>query len=444
MSRQDRMLRTWITLVSLVVASLVWLVAFSRLSWRTRGLTLLAVVVVGAGLAASVRQRGVTGDLKPIFEWRWTKRPATLEARKISAVAPTDPLPGAADYPNSSAPSGRRVLPGRCSRGTGSTSRRNCSGGMRRDRLVGICRRGSPRGDPGTTGRGRMYHLLRSFLRRPPLGTACPRTLCERTGRRRPARDPHDRWRPMLRAGSNGASPMPGPRHWRGHLGGGHSGCRCGERKSQDPRMGDERLAMPRGRPRPRRRPFQRGGRHCGERLAFRKADGSVAWKAGRTGGSFSSPIVAALAGRRHVIFFGPESVAGYTLDDGAELWSFRWKRGHPHVCMPLLLGGDDLVISSGYGTGSARLHLSRTPAGDWKAEEVWRTNTLKAKFTNLVHAGEFIYGLDDGVLACIDARDGSRRWRDGRLPPRPGHSRRVIPLAHGRGRRCRPPRPST
>ena len=81
---------------------------------------------------------------------------------------------------------------------------------------------------------------------------------------------------------------------------------------------------------------------------------------------------------------------------------------------MPLLVGGDDLLISSGYGTGSARLHLSRAPAGDWKAEEVWRTNTLKAKFTNLVHAGDFIYGLDDGVLTCIDARDGIRRWRDG------------------------------
>jgi len=82
---------------------------------------------------------------------------------------------------------------------------------------------------------------------------------------------------------------------------------------------------------------------------------------------------------------------------------------------MPLLVGGDDLLISSGYGTGSARLHLSRTPTGDWKAEEVWRTNTLKAKFTNLVCAGDFIYGLDDGVLACIDARDGTRRWRDGK-----------------------------
>ena len=149
--------------------------------------------------------------------------------------------------------------------------------------------------------------------------------------------------------------------------------------------------------------------------IAFRKSDGSVAWKAGRTGGSFSSPIVADLAGQRQVIYFGPDSVAGYALEDGAELWSFRWTRGHPHVCMPLLLGGDDLVISSGYGTGSARLHLSRTPAGDWRAEEVWRTNTLKAKFTNLVHAGEFIYGLDDGVLACVDARDGTRRWRDGK-----------------------------
>jgi outer membrane protein assembly factor BamB len=84
-------------------------------------------------------------------------------------------------------------------------------------------------------------------------------------------------------------------------------------------------------------------------------------------------------------------------------------------VCMPLLLGRDEVVVSSGYGTGSARLRVTRTSSGPWGVEEVWRTNTLKAKFTNLVRVGEFIYGLDDGVLTCIDARDGTRRWRDGK-----------------------------
>ena len=238
------MLRTWITLVCLVVASLLWLVVFSRLRWRTRGVTLLAVLVVGAGLAASVRQRGVTGDLKPIFEWRWTKRAATLERRKTSAAVPTRSTAWSGRLPTIPRPraagaSRRAGARARLAARAAGIALEACCWG----RLVSICRGGSPRGDPGTTGRGRMCHVLRSHFRRTPLGTAYHRALRERTRWRRPPRHAHDRWRPMLHAGSNGASPMPGPRHWRGDLGGGHRGCRRGEGKSQDPRMGDERLA---------------------------------------------------------------------------------------------------------------------------------------------------------------------------------------------------------
>jgi outer membrane protein assembly factor BamB len=82
---------------------------------------------------------------------------------------------------------------------------------------------------------------------------------------------------------------------------------------------------------------------------------------------------------------------------------------------MPLLFGGDEILVSSGYGTGSARLHIARNTDGTWTAQEVWRANKMKAKFTNLVRVGDFVYGLDDGVLACLDARDGTLRWRDGK-----------------------------
>jgi outer membrane protein assembly factor BamB len=159
----------------------------------------------------------------------------------------------------------------------------------------------------------------------------------------------------------------------------------------------------------------ERSGHPTASVVAFDKTTGDRAWRAGTSGGAFSSPLVAEIGGQSQLVYFGPDAVAGYSLGDGATLWSFPWRRGHPHVCMPLLLPGGDLVVSSGYGTGSARLHVARAPDGSWSAAEVWRTNRLKAKFTNLVHTGGFIYGLDDGVLACLDAADGSLRWRDGK-----------------------------
>ena len=36
---------------------------------------------------------------------------------------------------------------------------------------------------------------------------------------------------------------------------------------------------------------------------------------------------------------------------------------------------------------------------------------------------GEFIYGLDDGILACIDLKEGKRQWKRGRY----GHGQMIL-----------------
>ena len=44
-----------------------------------------------------------------------------------------------------------------------------------------------------------------------------------------------------------------------------------------------------------------------------------------------------------------------------------------------------------------------------------WESPRLKSKFANLVVHGGFVYGLDDGVLTCLDPASGERRWKSGR-----------------------------
>ena len=47
----------------------------------------------------------------------------------------------------------------------------------------------------------------------------------------------------------------------------------------------------------------------------------------------------------------------------------------------------------------------------------------MKAKFTNIVHYNGNIYGLDDGVFACLDAFTGALRWKSGRY----GHGQVIL-----------------
>jgi len=47
----------------------------------------------------------------------------------------------------------------------------------------------------------------------------------------------------------------------------------------------------------------------------------------------------------------------------------------------------------------------------------------MKAKFANLVQREGFLCGLHDGVLTCLDLKNGSLRWRQGRY----GHGQGLL-----------------
>jgi outer membrane protein assembly factor BamB len=45
----------------------------------------------------------------------------------------------------------------------------------------------------------------------------------------------------------------------------------------------------------------------------------------------------------------------------------------------------------------------------------VWTSRALSSKFSTAVVCKDCLYGLDDGVLVCVDLATGRRRWKQGR-----------------------------
>jgi outer membrane protein assembly factor BamB len=80
-------------------------------------------------------------------------------------------------------------------------------------------------------------------------------------------------------------------------------------------------------------------------------------------------------------------------------------------------------LFSAGYGAGSRLLQISRGSGDDLQAALVWESPRLKAKFTNLVYYQGFVFGLDDGVLVCLDPANGERKWKSGRY----GHGQVIL-----------------
>jgi outer membrane protein assembly factor BamB len=75
-----------------------------------------------------------------------------------------------------------------------------------------------------------------------------------------------------------------------------------------------------------------------------------------------------------------------------------------------------------GYGIGS-KLYRVQDGGGAWRAEVVWESPRLKSKFGNLIAHEGSVYGLDDGVLTCLDPATGERRWKGGRY----GHGQLLL-----------------
>jgi outer membrane protein assembly factor BamB len=156
---------------------------------------------------------------------------------------------------------------------------------------------------------------------------------------------------------------------------------------------------------------------------AYDIATGKLAWTTGNDQASYSSPGIGSLGGARQIYMLNSRTVAGHDPVTGAQLWSHPWLNPHPNVTTPLVLGEDKLLISAGYGAGSELLEIKQVEPGQWDARRVWKSIRLKSKFANMVCWEGFVYGLDDGVMVCIDPATGQALWKDGRY----GHGQMIL-----------------
>jgi len=157
------------------------------------------------------------------------------------------------------------------------------------------------------------------------------------------------------------------------------------------------------------------GGKPQQSLLAYQMETGERVWAAGDASSGYGSPFVATLAGRRQILAYNHRRITAHDAETGAVLWEYPWGRGQPHVAVPVIAGPDRVVFSAGYGVGTELLQIAHDATGTFSAVSVWQSLKLKAKFANPVARNGYLYGLDDGLLACIALGDGTERWKQGR-----------------------------
>jgi outer membrane protein assembly factor BamB len=156
---------------------------------------------------------------------------------------------------------------------------------------------------------------------------------------------------------------------------------------------------------------------------AFHAADGRSAWTGGSVSPGYASPALATLAGVRQVLAFTRPTVSGYDPGTGAKLWELPWQSGDVVCSQPVVAGSNRVVFSSAYGFGAELIEISRDPAGRISAQRLWKSIRLKSKFGHLFVRDNCLFGLDDGMFACVALPDGAPRWKEGRY----GHGQGLL-----------------
>ena len=168
------------------------------------------------------------------------------------------------------------------------------------------------------------------------------------------------------------------------------------------------------------------GGENGKSLFAYDTAGGEPVWSGGNSRAGYSSARLAKLHGETQILIFNQDGLAAHSPNNGSVTWRFDWSAPYPHVSMPLSLPGNRVLLSLGYGKGSKLLQVDFVD-GIFSATELWKSIRMKAKFTNLVFHDDHIFGLDDGMFACIDAERGRRKWKDGRY----GHGQILLRGSH-------------
>ena len=158
------------------------------------------------------------------------------------------------------------------------------------------------------------------------------------------------------------------------------------------------------------------GGEHPAL-VGYDRETGEQVFAAGEWKTSYSSPILVNVDGVPQVLNFTRNGLLSHDPETGQVLWQHKFGNDQGiNASQPLMVPGrdDQIFLSSGYGVGSELITVKQTD-GKWNITSEWTSRRMATKFTTAVIDGDYVYGLDNGIFACISLKTGKHVWKKGR-----------------------------
>jgi outer membrane protein assembly factor BamB len=153
--------------------------------------------------------------------------------------------------------------------------------------------------------------------------------------------------------------------------------------------------------------------------VALDAADGSLVWKSGDDAASYCPALPVTVAGRRQVVAYLQNAVAGFDPETGRILWRQTLSSAYDeHSAWPLY-AEPDLLFSAPFRAGTQSFRLG----ADGSAAPKWSSRELSGDVASGVLVGGHVYGFDlaelqarphrpsRGRFVCLEAATGKLCW---------------------------------
>lgn len=156
------------------------------------------------------------------------------------------------------------------------------------------------------------------------------------------------------------------------------------------------------------------GGDEQGFLAAMEIESGRELWRQGRSGASYSSPLVVTLYETPQVIDWDHESISGVEIDSGRVLWDYPLPHRGTNQNMPTPSIYEGLVLVGGENRGLYGL-TPKLEEGIWRVEERWHQRRVALDMSTAIVQDGALYGFSHlglGRLFCVSIHDGSILWQ--------------------------------
>ena len=133
---------------------------------------------------------------------------------------------------------------------------------------------------------------------------------------------------------------------------------------------------------------------------------GKIAWRKPRPAiATYSSPVIARVAGRDQLVISGCNRVTSYDPNTGKEIWSCP---GVSEATCGTVVWDERHVFASGGHPEAETICV----LADGSGTKIWSNSTRAYEPSMVVYEGHLYTVTDNGIAHCVDAATGNQKWR--------------------------------